>query len=91
MENDNEAGQPKEPHPDKILDEVADILNRMRVTTDAQGILTAMAPYVSLANFMRSQFKLGGFSDEAAEHMIMVVWLRLFEDRGGWDFDGDED
>lgn len=68
----------KQPHPDAILDDAKEIINKAGVSANVLGLLQLFQPMMSLVVIMRATFKTGQFSDEAAEEMVLAVWHKFF-------------
>lgn len=77
--------QPEE-HPDKILDDTAEILNQ---AGSREEIIQWLAHYqapVTLAKWMLISLTEAGFSHDTAQEMVLVVWTKLFQpDYPDWD------
>lgn len=87
--SDNEEPMP---HPDKILDDAASIIEGATQEAETLALFRAHQPSVVLAGWMLDTLIKAGFSRESAEEMVLLVWTRYYSvGYGVWEYDEDDD
>lgn len=91
--SDEEKNNDLEIHPDRILEDTAEIIERAKRFSDTSELLASFNPYVILVVTMHKMFIDAGFRKKTAEEMVQLVWYKLFgSPYGGWnEYGGDSE
>lgn len=82
----------QQPHPDKILDDAARIIDSASTEAEMMAMFRAYQPSVYTATWMLGTLLKAGFSQETAEEMVLVVWTRYYSDvYGDWHDEYDDE